>query len=387
MRQAQKMEAVGRLAGGVAHDFNNILTAIGGHSELLLRRNSDDGVAAHVREIKIASERAAALTRQLLAFSRKQVLAPRVFELNSVVAGMGSMLERLIGENVHLNVCTGRSLERVKADPSQIEQVLMNLALNARDAMPGGGQLTIQSTQVTLDESYARGHAGVVPGEYVMLAVSDTGTGMTDDVKALAFEPFFTTKPAGKGTGLGLATCYGIVKQSGGHISVYSEPGLGTTFKVYLPRSEESVTYVAKIEMPLKVSGGGETLLVVEDEPAVRGLTCLVLKDLGYQVIEAADGEEALRLLQAQPEKQIDLLLTDVVMPQVGGKELARQFRQLRPGAGVLFCSGYTEDAILNHGMLEEGTFFLEKPYTTVSLARKVREALSTATKDSAPQD
>jgi two-component system cell cycle sensor histidine kinase/response regulator CckA len=375
--QAQKMEAIGRLAGGVAHDFNNLLTAIIGYSELLLDRlNPYDPRRSDVEEIKKAGDQAAALTRQLLAFSRKQVLQPQVLDLNATVSNMEKMLRRLIGEDIDLVTILAPDLGRVKADPGQVEQVLMNLAVNARDAMPQGGKLTIETMNAYLDENYARQHADVQPGPYVMLAVSDTGIGMDKETQSHLFEPFFTTKEVGKGTGLGLATIYGIVKQSDGHIWVYSELGQGTTFKIYLPRVEEAVEPGQRISIPVESLRGSETILLAEDADVVRDLARLALLQSGYTVLEARTGEEAL-LICERHEGPIHLLLTDVVMPGgMSGRQLAERLATLRPGMKVLYMSGYTDNAIAHHGVLEPGMAFLQKPFTPASLAHKVRETL-----------
>jgi PAS domain S-box-containing protein len=381
LRQAQKMEAVGRLAGGVAHDFNNILTTVIGYCVLLrdqLGTGSD--ARANIEEIAAAAERAASLTRQLLAFSRKQTLQPKVLDLNTIVGNMDKMLRRLIGEDVELVTKLAPDLGCVKADPAQVEQVLMNLAINARDAMPNGGKLIVETANATLHEEYARLHEDVKPGDHVMIAITDTGSGMTDEVKARLFEPFFTTKPQGQGTGLGLATCYGVVKQSGGHISVYSELNRGTTFKVYLPRISEPASVVATAPIPAADLGGKETILLVEDDHAVRGLNARLLRAKGYTVIEAANGQEALRVADQRQANSIKLLLTDVIMPEMGGKELAQHFRAVHPNTKVLFCSGYTQEAIDRGGELEPGTAFLQKPFTPVLLASKVREVLGDQT-------
>jgi PAS domain S-box-containing protein len=377
LRQSQKMEAVGRLAGGVAHDFNNILTTMIGYCQLLRDQLSTDTDArANVEEIAAAAERAASLTRQLLAFSRKQTLQPKVLDLNTVVANMDKMLRRLIGEDVELVTKLAPDFGCARADPGQVEQVIMNLCVNARDAMPNGGRLIIETTEASLSEEYAHLHAGVAPGNYVMLAVTDTGCGMTDEVKARLFEPFFTTKPQGQGTGLGLATCYGVVKQSGGHINVYSELGRGTTFKVYLPRILEHASVTPTTPNATTAAGGSETILLVEDDHAVRGLNARLLRAKGYTVIEATNGRDALRQADQRRDKGIKLLLTDVIMPEMGGKELAEQFRATYPDAKVLFCSGYTQEAIDRGGELESGTAFLQKPFTPVLLASKIREVL-----------
>ncbi len=375
-RQAQKMEAVGRLAGGIAHDFNNLLTIITGYSQLLLERlKSDDAQCGPVNEIKHAADRAAALTRQLLAFSRRQVLAPQVLDLNHVVANMDKMLRRLIGEDIELVTVCKEGLGRVKADPGQLEQVIMNLAVNSRDAMPRGGKLTIETANVELGEAYVRNHAAVNPGRYVMLAVSDTGHGMDAETQARIFEPFFTTKEQGKGTGLGLATVYGIVKQSGGNIWVYSEPGRGATFKIYFPRAEEVAKFVEPPPTRDSAPRGSETILLVEDEDAVRSLVRALLEPNGYKVLEARQAVEALSICERHKEP-IHLLLTDVVMPTMSGRVLAARLAPVRPEMKVLFMSGYTDGAIVNHGVLEAGTAFLQKPFTPDSLGRKVREVL-----------
>lgn len=376
LRLSQRMEAVGRLAGGVAHDFNNMLTAIVGYSDLLLTEFAhDDPGRLDVDEIRKAAERAASLTRQLLAFSRRQVLQPKVLDLNLVVADMEQMLRRLIGEDVELVSVLEPTLGCVKADPGQIEQVIVNLAVNARDAMPRGGKLTIETADAELDEAYARQHVAVVPGPYVMLAVSDTGTGMDPEIQDRIFEPFFTTKEKGEGSGLGLATVYGIVKQSGGNIWVYSEPGRGTTFKIYLPRVDEPAEPLPRREEPGSLPRGAETVLVVEDEPAVRELTARVLRGAGYTVLEAPGGEEALKWVESH-RGAIHLLLTDAVMAGMSGRELAERIEATRPGTKVVYMSGYTDNAIVRHGLLEPGVALLQKPFTPIALARKVREVL-----------
>jgi signal transduction histidine kinase len=375
LRQAQKMEAVGRLAGGIAHDFNNLLTAIQGFSALLLR---DQTLAAphraDVQEIADAAARAAALTQQLLAFSRKQVLQPAVLDPNEVVAGMSEMLRRLIGEHIELVTDLGPATGHVLADRSQLEQVIVNLVVNARDAMARGGRLTVETRAVALDVEYARRHMGVVPGPHVLLAVSDTGEGMDAETRTHLFEPFFTTKGVGRGSGLGLATVYGIVQQSGGRIEVYSEPGTGTTFKIYLPRVA-APAHAAQPSGTGAPRGGTETLLVVEDEAAVRRLARQALERLGYRVLEAGDGRQALDVAAAHAGA-IDLLVTDVVMPGMGGRELAEHLTGLRPGLRVLYTSGYTESAIVQNGTLDPTVAYVPKPYTPDQLARKVREVL-----------
>ena len=376
LRQSQKMEAVGQLAGGVAHDFNNLLTVITGYSDLTLRRlDNESPFRSSLEEIKKAGERAASLTRQLLAFSRKQVLQPKVLQLNAIVADVDKMLRRLIGEDIDPLTLLEPSLGQIKADPGQIEQVILNLAVNARDAMPQGGKLTIETQNVYLDNQYARRHTAIQPGNYVMLAVSDTGCGIDAETQVRMFEPFFTTKEQGKGTGLGLSTVYGIVKQSGGHLWVYSEVGKGTTFKIYLPRIDEVIesdeTRSALAELPQ----GRETVLLTEDEEQVRQMIRTILEMGGYRVLEASGGEEALTLYE-QHEGQIDLIMTDVVMPGISGRELAQSLETLHPGIRVLYMSGYTDDAIVRHGLLDQEIAFLQKPFTPDALMRKVREVL-----------
>ena len=374
--QSQKMEAIGRLAGGIAHDFNNLLNVIQGYAELLLKALSPEGDArAKVEQILKATDRAAGLTRQLLAFSRKQVLAPRVLNLEAIVADTEIMLRRVIGEDVELTVSRHPPLGHVKADPSQIEQVLLNLAVNARDAMPNGGTLTIELANADLDEAYAATHEPVVPGRYVMLAVSDTGIGMDAETRSHVFEPFFTTKERGKGTGLGLATAYGIVKQSDGFIWVYSELGHGSTFKVYLPRIEGKAEHPAVATKATAPKGAGETILLVEDEPSVRELVQELLEANGYAVVSAANAADGLAAVGRHPGP-IHLLLTDVVMPGLSGRELAERLKPLRPETKVLFMSGYTNDAISHHGILEPGVQYVQKPFTEATLAEAVRRTL-----------
>ena len=373
--QSQKMEAVGRLAGGIAHDFNNVLTAIRGHAEFLLMDLAHDAEARSDAEgINESVDRATGLTRQLLAFSRKQLLQPSVIELNDVVGDMERMLRRLIGEDIELRKRTSPDLGRVRADRSQIEQVILNLAVNARDAMPDGGTLLIETHNVELDADYQRGHPQVAPGSYVLLAISDTGSGMDEATQAQIFEPFFTTKEVGKGTGLGLATAYGIVRQSSGTIWVYSEVGKGTSFKIYLPRVDAPAESAIAREV-LPVEGGAETILLVEDDAAVRALAHRLLERAGYQVIAAADGVEAEGVAAEHPGA-IDLLLTDAIMPRLGGRELAERLLVNRPELVVLCMSGYTDDAVLRHGIINDGAPFLEKPFTPDRLLRKVRALL-----------
>ena len=381
LRQSQKMEAVGRLAGGVAHDFNNLLTAISGYSDLLLHRLPDySTLRRDVEEIRKAGDRAAALTRQLLAFSRRQVLQPKVLDLNAVVTKTGEMLRRLMGENIELSTALSPSLSRVKADPGQIEQVIVNLAVNARDAMPDGGRVTIATADAELSPSYAAAHPEVRPGPHVLLSVADTGRGMSDETQAHLFEPFFTTKERGKGSGLGLATVYGIVQQSGGHIRVNSAADRGSTFLVYLPRVETPEECAQGEDQPLlpHPSPGTETVLLAEDEEVVRRLAREILSGNGYKVLEAGNGREALLLSEAH-RGEIHLLLTDVMMPKMSGRELGERIRLQRPDLRILYMSGYTDDAILRDGVLEDGIPFLQKPFTPEGLARKVREVLDPA--------
>jgi signal transduction histidine kinase len=376
LRQAQKIEAVGRLASGVAHDFNNILTVITGHSELLLRQlDADDPRRKNAEQIEKAAYRAAALTRQLLTFSRKQVIEPRVLKLNAIILNIEKMLRRLIGEDIEFCTVLDSAAGHIKADPGQIEQVIMNLAVNARDAMPNGGKLTVTTANTTLDKKHLNNFPDLCAGDYVMLTIADTGTGMSEEVKAHLFEPFFTTKPPGKGTGLGLATCFGIVKQSTGHINVHSELGRGTTFKIYFPQVQSALESPRVRIMPTEATGGNETVLLVEDEPVVRELAVATLREKGYTVVEAVNGEEGLRMAR-QHDGKIDLVLTDVVMPVMGGKEMADALRTSHPDTKILFTSGYTEDAMGHHGVLRPGILFLQKPYMTATLARKVREVL-----------
>lgn len=375
--QAQKMEAVGQLAGGIAHDFNNLLTVITGYSEMSLAAlKESDPVYANISETKKAAERAADLTRQLLAFSRKQVLRPKVLDLNAVVSDLKRIVERVLGEHIDLSMMLDSSLASIKADPSQLEQVLMNLVVNARDAMPAGGSLTIETANAELDSAYVRKHIGARSGRFVMLAVTDTGCGMDETTKSQIFEPFFTTKEQGKGTGLGLSTVYGIVKQSGGYIWVYSEPGRGTAFKIYFPCAAENADR-SQETIPAKESlGGNETILLVEDDEMVRNLAFRALQKLGYFVLEAANGAEATLICQ-QLERPIDLLVSDVVMPSVSGTELCSRLIAIRPEMRVLMMSGYPLGVAGGHeGVFHEGAAFLQKPFTLDTLARKVRETL-----------
>jgi PAS domain S-box-containing protein len=379
LRQAQKMEAVGRLAGGIAHDFNNLLMVIQGYSDLLVERLPDgDPLRRNAEQIQMASQRASSLTRQLLAFSRKQMLAPKILNVQSVVAEMEKILRRLIGEDVQLETSSAPDLGLIKADRSQIEQVILNLAVNARDAMPQGGRLTIETANVELDASYSHPPAVLSPGRYVMLAVTDNGCGMDAETQAHVFEPFFTTKEKGKGTGLGLATVYGVVKQSGGYVWVYSEPGRGTSFKIYLPRIEETAVPAGRdgkseTQIPER---GSETILLVEDEKGVRELAREYLASSGYTVIEAEDGHTALELA-AMHVGPIHLLLTDVVMPGISGRELAERVSQIRPGIKIIYMSGYTDQAVVHHGILRNDAVLLQKPFTLMTLAGKLREMLA----------
>jgi PAS domain S-box-containing protein len=376
LRQSQKMEAVGQLAGGVAHDFNNLLGVITGYAGLLLKDIGPEHTGARrLEQIHKAADRAAALTRQLLAFSRKQVLQPRVLDLNAVVSDVEKMLGRLIGEDIQI-ITVLKAEGRVKADPGQIEQVVMNLAVNARDAMPRGGKLVLETDDVELDENYLPTHPGARPGPHVLLAVSDTGHGIDAETLTRIFEPFFTTKDQGKGTGLGLSTVYGIVKQSGGYIMVYSEPGRGSTFKVYLPRvEEEAEAVVAAVVPPEPSERASETILLVEDEKSLREMVREILEEGGYTVLEGGSPEEALAAARSHAGP-IHLMLTDVVMPRMGGRDLAAELAALRPDMRVLYMSGYTDNAIVHHGVLDAGTHFLQKPFTTDALFRKVRAVL-----------
>ncbi|HLK61617.1 MAG TPA: ATP-binding protein [Chthonomonadaceae bacterium] len=377
LRQAQKLESIGRLAGGVAHDFNNLLTPILGYTELALDvLSADHPIRNDLLQIEIAARRASDLTRQLLAFARRQLIEPRAVNLNDLLLNMDKMLRRLIGEDIELVTLAHPDLWAVKVDPGQMEQVLVNLAVNSRDAMPQGGKLTLETANVYLDAEYARRHPEVAPGEYVLMAVSDTGIGMEESIQKHIFEPFFTTKEQGKGTGLGLATCHGIVNQSGGHIWLYSEPGRGTCFKIYLPRTREDVVSPAVMTRP-PLPRGSETILLVEDDDMVRAYAGQALRTLGYTVFEASDGAKAL-VRSANHPGEIHLLLTDVVMPLMSGRQLAEQLERTRPGLRILYASGYTDNTIIHHGVLDAGVTFLQKPYTHSALAQKVREVLDT---------
>ena len=379
LRQWQRVEAIGRLAGGVAHDFNNLLMTIKGCSELLLNAfDRRDPRREEVEEILKAGERATSLTRQLLAFGRRQVLQPQVLDLNSLVMNMDKMLRRLIGEDIQLVTVLDQELWSVKVDPGMIEQVVMNLAVNSRDAMPNGGKLTIETANIVHDENYASRHISMKPGYYVMVAVSDNGCGMDKETQSHLFEPFFTTKEKGKGSGLGLSTVYGIIKQSGGNIWTYSEPGQGTTFKIYLPRVEKTARVYKPQVGPAIVPGGTETILLVEDEEAVRTMVSKILKNKGYTVLEAAHSKEAFEVCERH-EGPIHLMVTDVIMPQMSGRELAERLASLLPEMKVLYMSGYPDNTIIQHGVLEPGTAFLQKPFTLSSLEVKVREVLDSS--------
>jgi PAS domain S-box-containing protein len=377
LRQSQKMQAVGELAGGVAHDFNNLLMVMKGHAQILIDRLPEESaLRQNVLQVEKAADRAASLTRQLLAFSRKQVLQPRVLDMNELVAGMIKMLSRVIGENIEMAFLPGANLDHVKADPGQLEQVLLNLVVNARDAMPNGGRLTIETSNVELDRNYAAKHTSVEQGPYVMLAVTDTGCGMDAETQSHIFEPFFTTKEPGKGTGLGLATVYGVVKQSGGYVYVYSEVGQGTTFKIYMPKVAEEIEKIPYEAQPTKLPAATETILFVEDEQSVRELVRDYLAGAGYQVLEAQDGIQALDVAAAH-NGPIHLLITDVVMPHLSGRELAARLASERRDLKLLFISGYTDDTVVRHGVLEGGMAFLQKPFNLKALAQKIRDVLA----------
>jgi two-component system cell cycle sensor histidine kinase/response regulator CckA len=377
LRQAQKMEAVGRLAGGVAHDFNNLLMVIKGHTELLMNELPPaDRTARKIAQIDRAADRAASLTKQLLAFSRMQVLQPRVINLNAVVEDMGKLVPRLIGEDIELSIRTSAQLGSIRADASQMEQIIMNLAVNARDAMPHGGRLFIETSNADLDDAYNTTHPIVQAGRYVSLAVSDTGIGMSAETQAHIFEPFFTTKEAGKGTGLGLATVYGVVKQSGGFIWVYSEVGKGTSFKIYLPRVDQAEEKGSAANISAEAPRGAETILLAEDEQDVREVAREFLESAGYTVVEARNGSEALRLA-ADQSKTMDLLVTDMVMPGMTGKELAQRIQALRPGLPVIFMSGYSEQTAAENARSSGSMYLLTKPFSRSGLLRTIREALN----------
>jgi CheY-like chemotaxis protein len=377
LRQSQKMEAIGRLAGGIAHDFNNLLTIIKGYSQVsLLELKEGDPVKTNIEEIQTASNRAADLTKQLLAFSRRQIMEFNVIDLNTVLQDLRKMLQRIIGEDVELLTSFQEDLWRVRVDSGQINQVVMNLAVNAKDAMPQGGKLTLETANAELDEEYARKHVAVKPGSYVMLSASDTGIGMSPEVKERIFEPFFTTKERGKGTGLGLSTVYGIVKQSGGNIWVYSEEGKGTTFKIYLPREEEPLSEMrVKPFLKEELTGGNETILVVEDDEEVRKLAVHILKKRGYKVLEATEGVEAISIGKKYKDP-IHLLVTDVVMPKMNGQAVAEELSGVHPETKVLYMSGYTDNTIAHFGVLEEGVEYIQKPFAVDNLVRQVRVIL-----------
>lgn len=376
LRATQRMEAIGKLAGGIAHDFNNVLAAVVSYARFAKDAlPADSPVGDDLDEVLQATDRASSLTRQLLAFSRRQVIEPIRIDLNELIRQTQRMLDRLLGEDIAIKSSLDASLWPVEVDPSQLEQVLLNLAVNSRDAMPKGGSLTLETANIRLDEAYARHHPEVEPGDYVLLAASDTGIGMSEEVRVRIFEPFFSTKPVGQGTGLGLATVYGIVKQSKGHIWVYSEPGQGTTFKIYLPRATGDAQTLPQKKPSQRPAGGSERVLVVEDEAPVRRVIVRCLRNAGYTVLEAANGADALRKL-ASFDGQIELLVTDVVMPQVGGRELAAKAAERYPTLRVLYLSGYTENAIVHHGVLDAGLVFLQKPFSPDDLLRRVRDVL-----------
>jgi len=382
LRQAQKMESVGMLAGGIAHDFNNLLTIISGYSHMLAASlEEDDRNRFAAEQVIKASDRAAALTKQLLSFSRRQVAANKVLDLNAVVLGMEPMLNRIIGEHIRLRIASGAGLGRIHADPSQIEQIIMNLVVNARDAMPNGGTLWVETANAELDAQYIKRHLEARPGHYVMLAVTDSGVGMDSATREKIFEPFFTTKEDGRGTGLGLSTVYGIAKRCGGAIDVYSEPGKGTAVKVYLPKAENSDS-AAQPETANSSPRGNETVLLVEDEEAVRNIVCTALEAQGYRLMVASSGEEALHLMKGH-SGPVDLLITDVVLPELNGKEVARRLHKKKPGMAVLFMSGYTDIALNDSSAPEAQVHFLGKPFTPAALNRKVRELLDGASTNS----
>jgi two-component system, cell cycle sensor histidine kinase and response regulator CckA len=375
--QSQKMEVVGHLAGGIAHDFNNILAVIFGYADLLMQKLDSNGpLRRYAEEVRYAADRAAALTRQLLVFSRKEALQPTVVDPNQLIKGLDKMLHRLINENIELTIELGEQIGRIKADSGYFGQVLMNLVVNARDALPNGGSISIKTSHIALDENYAQKRSGVTPGEYVTVSVTDTGIGMTEEVKAQLFKPFFTTKPKDKGTGLGLATCQTIVSHSGGHIEVESEVGRGTTFRIYFPQLDQPLTATTGPVAEGALPRGTETLLLVEDDPSLRHLALGILQAQGYEVLRATDGRDGLNLAFDHKGSPIRLVITDVVMPQMGGKIMADWLKTTLPEIKVLFTSGYTDDAVAHHGVLASGTAFLPKPYTPMALASKVREMI-----------
>ena len=373
--QSQKMESVGRLAGGVAHDFNNMLSVILGYAELIMSKlDPDDPVSREIEQIQKAARQSQNITQQLLAFSRKQVFEPKVLNVNELISGFEENLSRLIGEDIALSFFPSRDIENIEFDPVQIEQILMNLAVNARDAMPGGGNLTFETANVSIDEAYCREHLGFIPGNFVQISISDNGVGMDAETINHIFEPFFTTKELGKGTGLGLATVYGIVKQGGGFINVYSEPGRGTTFKIYIPVSTDETEPLKIVDHQAPVPGS-ETVFLVEDDEMVRKMTEGCLRKLGYTVLTAAGPEEALAVFTRE-RNTVDLLLTDVVMPKMNGKVLYERLNSVKPDLKVLYMSGYTANVIVNHGVLNKGVQFISKPFNLSQLSKKVREAL-----------
>jgi two-component system cell cycle sensor histidine kinase/response regulator CckA len=375
--EAQKLEVIGQLAGGVAHDFNNVLAIIMGYGDILKEQlGTRNDLRKYAEEILHAAERAAGLTRQLLVFSRKQTVQPVVLDINQAVQDLDKMLRRLVDENIELRIIPGQKLGRIKADAGYVGQILMNLVVNARDAMPNGGKVVIETSNVALGANDAHMHPGMKAGNYLLLSISDTGVGMTEEVKARLFEPFFSTKPKGKGTGLGLATCKTIIQQSNAHISVSSELGKGTTFKIFFPRVDQPVDAIEKPQKPVQLPRGTETLLVVEDEPAVRHLASGVLESLGYNVLRANNGQDGLRMAQEHTGSLIRLVVTDVVMPLMSGKVMAEWLKATYPDLKILFTSGYTDDIISKHGVLEPGVAFLPKPYNPASLAQKVRAVL-----------
>jgi signal transduction histidine kinase/CheY-like chemotaxis protein len=374
LRQSQKMEAVGQLTGGVAHDFNNLLTIIIGNLGIAKRGVVEARAERALNNALVGAERAAQLTQRLLAFSRRQPLNPRVLDINKLIVAISDLLTRTLGENIELETISGAGLWNVEVDASEMESTLLNLALNARDAMPTGGKLTIETSNAYLDDEYCREHEGILPGQYILVAITDSGAGMSAETIDRAFEPFFTTKEAGKGTGLGLSQVYGFMKQSGGHVKIYSEPGEGTTIKLYLPRREGNELVISGADDLNSERGGGETILIVEDDDGVRQYASEILRDLNYQVIEAKDSATALRLLDA--DKKFDLLLTDVVLPGKNGRELANEVERRRPGTKIIFMTGYSRNAIVHHGRLDPGIELIPKPLTERVLARKIRQVL-----------